>query len=167
MMLGRNVIVLSLIVMGILSSVIMYGFLVGATCQYSISIHVPDDQRDVLLTCYRGKVVALQTKTASDGSIISKWKVEARQFRFGDQTVYFVYSRVPLITNTKEDSNDRFNQISSGYNFLFYNMVRDDDNIYVMQTFPRNYIHKGKIEGFMDFWDMWNMTTPSQVTANN
>jgi|GEM_PF-2459345 len=155
-MLKRKLIGISLIASGVLVSILMYGFLVGATCQYSISIHVPDDQRDVLLTCYRGKVVALQTKTAPDGRIVSKWKVEARQLRFGDQTIYFVYSRVPLITNIKEDSNDRFNQISSAYSFLFYKMVRSNDDIYILQTFPRNYVHKGKIEGFMDFWDMWS-----------
>ncbi|RTZ17899.1 hypothetical protein EJ063_03680 [Vibrio aquaticus] len=164
MALGRKLIVLSLIVTGILSSVVMYGFLVGATCQYSISLHVPEDKRDVSLTCYRGKVVALQTKTASDGRIISKWKVEARQFRFGNQAVYFVYSRVPLITNTKEDSNDRFNQISSGYTFLFYHIVRENDGIYLLQTFPHNYIHKGKIEGFMDFW---GMTSRPEIIVGN
>jgi hypothetical protein len=101
-------------------------------------------------------VVALQTKTAEDGHIVSKWKVEARQLRFGEQTVYFVYSRVPLITEDIENnSNDRFNQISSGYNFLFYKMVRVEDEIFIFQNFPRSFVHKGKVEGFLDFWDMW------------
>lgn len=152
----KRIVGLSIVMSGILAVVLLYGFLVGATCQYSISIHVPDDERDVLLTCYRGKVVALQTKTAEDGRIISKWKVEARQLRFGDQTIYFVYSRIPLVTGQNQDSNDRFNQISSGYNFLFYKIIRsNEDDVYIFQNFPRNYVHKGRIEGFIDLWDMW------------
>jgi len=154
---AKRVIFASLISSGLLAVVLLYGFLAGASCQYSVSIHVADDDRDTLLTCYRGKVVALQTKAADDGHIVSKWKVEARQLRFGDQTVYFVYSRVPLVTGEIEDnSNDRFNQISSGYNFLFYRMVRVEDEIFIFQNFPRRFVHKGKVEGFLDFWDMWD-----------
>jgi hypothetical protein len=153
---ARKIIFLSLITSGLLAVTLLYGFLVGSTCQYSISIYVPDDDRDVLLTCYRGKVVALQTKRADDGHIISKWRVEARQLRFGQQTVYFVYSRTPLVTGVHhDDSNDRFNQISSGYNFLFYKIIRVDNEALIFQNFPRNYVHKAKIEGFLDFWDMW------------
>ncbi len=131
----------------------LYGFVAGSTCQYSISLHVPDDERDVFMTCYRGKVVALQSKVDKYDKIVSKWKVEAQQLRFGDQTIYFVYSRVPLITDDKQDTNDRFNQISSAYNLLFYKMIRAKEDIYIFQTFPRSYIHKGKIEGFIDLWD--------------
>lgn len=150
---GSKLIALSLVISGILASILTYGFVVGATSHYSMSIHVPDDNRDVLVTSYRGTVVALQTKTASDGSIISQWRVEARQFRFGDQTVDFVYSRVPLITSEKEDSNDSYNRVFSNYTFMFFKIVRSQDDVYVFNTFPRNRLHKGKIEGYLDLWD--------------
>ncbi|MFC5077882.1 hypothetical protein VTH8203_03941 [Vibrio thalassae] len=147
------IITAALLLSAALVFLILYGFVAGSTCQYSISLHVPDDERDVFMTCYRGKVVALQTKVAQDKEIISKWKVEARQLRYGDQTIYFVYTRTPLITDHKQDSNNRFNQISAAYKFLFYKMIRSGDEVYIFQNFPRNYIHKGKIEGSIDFWD--------------
>ena len=89
----KKLVPISFITVGALFLILTYAFLNGSTCQYSINLHVPDDERDVFMTCYRGKVVALQTKQDQQGNFLSKWKVEARQLRIGEQTVYFVYSR--------------------------------------------------------------------------
>jgi len=62
----------------------------------------------------------------------------------------------PKRGTVEDNSNDRFNQISSGYNFLFYRMVRVENEIFIFQNFPRRFVHKGKVEGFLDFWDMWD-----------
>lgn len=132
---------------------VAYGFFNGSTCQYSMSLHVPDDDRDLFLTCYRGKVVALQTKQNQQGEIVSKWKVEARQLKIGQQAIYFVYSRTPLISNNQVDENDRFNQISAGYKFLFYRLIRQGEHLYVFQAFPRHFVHNAKISGRLDMWD--------------
>ncbi|NOH63362.1 hypothetical protein [Vibrio sp. RE88] len=149
----KKLVPISFLTVGALFLILTYAFLNGSTCQYSINLHVPDDERDVFMTCYRGKVVALQTKQDQQGNFLSKWKVEARQLRIGEQTVYFVYSRTKLIDDNQEDSNDHFNQISSGYRFLFYRLIRQGNDIYIFQSFPRFYIHKGQIEGKLDIWE--------------
>jgi len=130
-----------------------YSFLNGSSCRYSISIYVKDDDRNVFMTCYRGKIVALQTSQDKEGNLLSKWKVEARHLRLGNQVIYFVYSRTPVIEDHKVDSNDRFNEISSGYKFLFYNMKRQGNKVYIFQTFPRYFVHEGQIDGVLDVWD--------------
>jgi len=150
---AKRMTLLTVVVLGLFASIATYAFLNGSSCQYSMTLHVPDDDRDVFLTCYRGKVVALQTKQDDKGEFLSKWKVEARQLRLGEQTIYFVYSRKLLVDDNKQDENDHFNQISSGYKFLFYRLVRDGDDIYVFQSFPRYYVHKGTILGTLDIWE--------------
>ncbi|CAK4076563.1 hypothetical protein [Vibrio sp. 16] len=136
-----------------LLALFLFAFLNGSSCRYTVSLSVPDDDRDVFMTCYRGKVVALQTQKNAQGTLLSKWKVEARYFRFGDQSIYFVYSRTPLIENHQDSGNDRFNDISSGYKFLFYKMSRQEELVYIFQTFPRYYVHQGNIDGVLDIWD--------------
>lgn len=134
-------------------SLLAYAFLNGASCRYSISLYIPDEERNVFMTCYRGKVVALQTNENEQGRLLSKWRVEARHLRLGSQSVYFVYSRVPVTENLYYDANDRFNEISSGYKFLFYRIHRQENKVYIFQTFPRYYVHEGEIDGVLDIWD--------------
>ncbi|HAS6020293.1 TPA: hypothetical protein I7234_15835 [Vibrio vulnificus] len=136
---------------------LVYAFLNGSSCRYSISLYVVEDDRYVFMTCYRGKVVALQTRQNEQGEILSKWKVEARHFRLSSQSIYFVYSRTPLVHGSQVDANDRFNEISSGFKLLFYNMQRSGDkDVYIFQEFPRYYVHKGTIDGVLDAWDDTN-----------
>lgn len=134
-------------------SILTYALLNGSSCRYSISLYVPDDERNVFMTCYRGKVVALQTSQDKQGRLLSKWRVEARHLRLGTQSVYFVYSRIPIAENLHIDPNDRFNEISLGYKFLFYRMHRQDNKVYIFQMFPRYYVHEGEIDGVLDVWD--------------
>ncbi|NPD10349.1 hypothetical protein HLM86_016570 [Vibrio ostreicida] len=149
----KTFIYVSLLSFSVLILISTYSFLNGSTCNYSIDLHVPDDERDVLLTCYRGKVVVLESQQDEQGKLISKWKIEARQLRIGDQMIYFVYSRIPLINSSEYNATDRFNQISSGYRFLFYRFVRQGNDLYIFQAFPRYFVHKGKIEGKLGLWD--------------
>ncbi|YCO00520.1 hypothetical protein ACB087_05635 [Vibrio sp. VNB-15] len=135
----------------IILAIILYAFINGATCRYSLTLKT--DERDTFLTCYRGKVVVLHSKQDAEGNLLSKWKVEARQLRIGSQMIQFVYSRDAIIDDRKEDSNDHFNRISEGYKFLFYNTKRSGDTLYVAQSFPRYYIHVGQIDGKIDIWD--------------
>lgn len=143
----------SLLVTSLFLLMVIYAFLNGSSCRYSLSLYVSDEDRNVFMTCYRGKVVALQTSEDKQGNLLSKWRVEARNLRIGSQTIYFVYHRTPLIVDSHVDPNDRFNEISSGYKFLFYHMTRDEHKVYIFQTFPRYYVHQGKIDGVLDIWD--------------
>lgn len=128
-----------------------YAFLNGSSCNYSMNIN--NEMKNTFLTCYRGKVVALHVKKDSEGNYLSQWKVEARQFKFSSQVIYFVYSRELIIDDNIEDSNDLYNKVSSGYRFLFYNTIRKGNKIYIFQTFPEVSVIEAKINGFMDFWE--------------
>ncbi len=132
---------LGLLFMAFVSGTALY----GATCQYQLTVVQPE--RETFLTCYRGKVVTLHSKLDAQGNYLSKWKVEARQLRFGKQVVFFVYSRVALIDDLKADPNDEFNQISSGYKLLFYRMEQYGSRVLIFQDFPRFNILWGDIEG--------------------
>jgi hypothetical protein len=150
---SKRIIGISMAITGMFVLIVLYAFLNGSSCRYSMSLFVADDDRDVFMTCYRGKVVALQTHHNAQGELLSKWKVEARHLRLGDQSVYFVYSRTSVIEDHQLDANDRFNEISSGYKFLFYKMQRKEKDIYIFQSFPRYFVHKGSIDGVLDIWD--------------
>lgn len=126
-------------------------FLNGTTCRYSLN--VKDNGRDTFLTCSRGKVIVLHSLHDKSGNLLSKWKVEARQFRLGQQQIFFVYSREAVIDDSKEDSNDNFNRISSGHRLLFYKFIRNKDDVYILENFPNFNIHKGTLKGKLNLWD--------------
>lgn len=144
---------ISIFIIAILGLFMTYGVLNGASCQYTISMHIDNGNRDMFMTCYRGKVVAILSKSDEDGSILSKWQLNANQLRFGNQSIFVIQSRIPLIEGKRNDENDLFNQLSSGYSLMFYYIQRNKDNVYLFYTFPRYAIHKGKIEGRLDLWD--------------
>ncbi len=126
-------------------------WLVGASCRYELSIDL--EERNTFLTCYRGKVVLLHTKKDENGQLSSKWKVEARQLKIGSQVVFFVYSRTRLSGNGNDDYNDRYNQISDGYKFLFYYFIRKNDALYIFQEFPEPNVYQARVKGKLDFFD--------------
>ena len=148
----RRITVMTAITLSLLLlAMVFYAFINGTTCRYSLTLKT--NERDTFLTCYRGKVVVLHSKQDSEGNLLSKWRVEARQLMIGSQMIQFIYSREAIIDDNKEDSNDHFNRISDGYKFLFYNTKRSGNTLYVAQNFPRYYIHVGQIEGKIDMWD--------------
>lgn len=150
-MIKRYLIIAAILLSVSIISLTVIGFLNGTTCRYSLNIK--DNGRDTFLTCFRGKVIALHSQHDQAGNLLSKWKVEARQFRLGQQQIYFVYSREAVVDDTREDSNDHFNRISSGYRFLFYKFIRDKDDVYILENFPNFNIHKGTLKGKLDLWD--------------
>lgn len=131
--------------------ILAYSFINGATCRYSIQFQT--DERDTLMTCYRGKVVAMHSKQSENGEFLSKWMVEARQFKLGNQIVHFIYSRHAIVDDHLEDSNDNFNHLTSGYWVLFYNAKRHGDTVYWFKNFTRYNVLKGSINGKLDYWD--------------
>ena len=150
-MIRRYLIGISLTLSLLLIATIAVAFLNGTTCRYSLDIE--DNGRNTFLTCFRGKIVALHSQHDEEGKLLSKWKVEARQFRLGQQQIFFVYSRKAVFDDMKEDPNDHFNRISSGYRFLFYKFIRDGDDVYILENFPNFEVHKGTLKGKLDLWD--------------
>lgn len=150
-MINRTVMSLALLLTVCIILTILYSFINGATCRYSINFKT--DERDTFMTCYRGKVVAMHSKQSEHGDLLSKWKVEARQFKLGDQVIHFIYRRDPIVDDRLQDSNDHFNHVTSGYRVLFYNSKRHGDKVYLFKNFPRYNVHVGTINGKLDYWD--------------
>lgn len=147
-MIRKYTVVCSGILSVIMIILISFSFINGTTCKYTLSINTTE--RETFLTCYRGKVVALHSNI--NGDLVSEWKVEARQFIFLDQLIYFVYSREMIVDDRNEGPNDKFNRISSGYRFLFYRYEREGDDIMLMQEFPEQTIIFGKITGRLSYF---------------
>lgn len=135
-----------------------YSVVNGASCRYELEVQRFDSktqmQRDSFVTCYRGKVMVLHSQMAPDGSTTSKWKVTARQLKFGKQVIFFVYDRERLSQLTSNTANDHYNEMFSGYSTLFYHIERVGDRLFIFENFPDNNVLEGKVDGFLDFWDM-------------
>ena len=137
------------------AGVVLFVFIAGlngASCRYELSVST--DEKETFMTCYRGKVVLLHTKRDTEGGVSSKWKVEARQLKLGSQAVFFVYGRERISgADGDDDPNDRYNQISEGYSFLFYHFIRREEKLYIFQAFPSKEIYRATLKGQLDFFD--------------
>lgn len=131
----------------LVSSFLAYGVVNGAGCGYQITNIKPDIGRETYLTCYRGKFVALHYHFDELNKLMSTWKVEGRQFAYGKQIIYFVYTRERVQGGDIENATDRYNRMSQAYRMLFYHFERDDNTIYIFQSFPQDKLIVGNIKG--------------------
>ena len=132
---------------------LLYGLVNGAGCRYDLSVENAEHQK-TFVTCYRGKVVVLHSLLNEQNELVSKWQVMARQMKFGKQVIYIIHDRNRIDGGSTNNLTDRYNEIFSGYNVLFYHVERLGDRVFIFENFPENNVIEGQLEGEMDLFAM-------------
>ncbi|ROO77090.1 hypothetical protein [Vibrio crassostreae] len=143
----NKLLIASILSFAIAISFFMYGIVNGAGCSYQLTNMKSDNNRETFLSCYRGKVVALHYHREADNKPLSTWKVEGRQLVYGEQVIYLVYNRERVHGGIDENTTDRYNRISAGYNMLFYKFKVVGDKVYIFKKFPNKKVLTSDFKG--------------------
>ncbi|HFQ4838932.1 TPA: hypothetical protein ACGU2D_003276 [Vibrio vulnificus] len=89
-------------------------------------------------------MVGIHHDASNKGSI---WRVEARQFSYGNQVIFLIYNRKRISHNKERGEIDWYNETASAFNILFYLFKIHGDKVYIFEKFPHEEIYVAEING--------------------
>ncbi|WP_394247016.1 hypothetical protein [Vibrio profundi] len=128
-------------------AVFLYGTFGGYVSNFKIVLNIEEENRSAEIVAHRGIVTGLHVQYNEDGTVLSEWRIHARQLMFGHQWIRLWETRELIYGGQSDDYVSRENLLSQSLSIRFGRIDRVGDTIYLWENYPVPTLYKGQVEG--------------------